>query len=232
MELFDFHYAMVLANQMYGTEMQSEDFEELGIIAFNKIGNKRSKLHSGCVVVTDDNTVELPENCSRIEALTYNFEDARFTSPLHDYGDIDSIATEQWIERNKQLTSPDYISGRYVKYTQSGNTLYLKDDFRGDTLNILYDEDIVDDEGLPQITEKEAQAIAAYVASINLFKKGLSTNNQGLIQMSQGIERKVAVLIDQARIPESISQNEMNEVLDAKTSWDRKVYGKSYKPIK
>ena len=50
--------------------------------------------------------------------------------------------------------------------------------------------------------------------------------------MSQAIERKVAVLIDQARIPESISQNEMNEVLDAKTSWDRKVYGKSYKPIK
>ena len=44
MELFDFHYAMVLANQMYGTEMQPEDFEELGIIAFNKIGNKRSKL--------------------------------------------------------------------------------------------------------------------------------------------------------------------------------------------
>lgn len=232
MELFDFHYAMVLANQMYGTEMQPEDFEELGIIAFNKIGNKRSKLHTGCVVVSEDNTVELPEDCSSVEALTYNFEDARFTSPLHDYGDIDSIVTEEWIERNKQLTSPDYISGRYVKYTQSGNTLYLKDDCKGQTLNILYNEDIVDDEGLPQITEKEAQAIAAYVTSIYLFKKGLATNNQGLLQMSQAIDRKVAVLIDQARIPDHISQNEMNEVLDAKTSWDRKVYGKSYKPIK
>lgn len=232
MELFDFHYAMVLANQFYGTEMQPEDFEELGIIAFNKIGNKRSKLHSGCVVVTQDNTVELPENCSRIEALTYNFEDARFTSPLHDYGDIDSIVTEQWIERSKQLTSPDYISGRYVKYTQNGNTLYLKDDFKGDTLNILYYEDIVDDEGLPQVTEKEAQAIAAFVASAILFKKGIATNNSNMIQLSQVLDRKTATLIDQARIPDSISQNEMNEILDAKTSWDRKVYGKSYKPIK
>lgn len=232
MELFDFHYAMVLANQLYNVDMEPEDFEELGIIAFNKIGNKRSRLHKGCVVVTNDNTIILPENCSRIEALTYNFEDARFTSPLHDYGDVDSIVTEEWIERNKQFTSPDYISGKYVKYTQSGNTLYLKDDLRNQTLNILYDEDIVDDDGLPQITEEEAQAIAAYVASINMFKKGIATNNQNLLQISQLLDRKVATLIDQARIPESLSQNEMNEVLDAKTSYDRKVYGKSYKPIK
>jgi hypothetical protein len=25
--------------------------------------------------------------------------------------------------------------------------------------------------------------------------------------------------------------NEMNEILDAKTSWNRKIYNKSYKPI-
>jgi len=30
---------MVLANQLYGVKMPEEDFEELGMIAFNKIGN-------------------------------------------------------------------------------------------------------------------------------------------------------------------------------------------------
>lgn len=50
--------------------------------------------------------------------------------------------------------------------------------------------------------------------------------------MSQLLEKKAAQYTDQARIPDHLSQNEMNEVLDAHTSYDRKVYGKSYKPLK
>jgi hypothetical protein len=34
-----------------------------------------------------------------------------------------------------------------------------------------------------------------------------------------------------ARVPMSVSQNEMNEILDANTSWNRKMYAKSFKPI-
>lgn len=231
MELFDFHYAQVLANQLYGTDMEPEDFEELGLIAFDRIGNKRSVLHNSCIKVSKDNTIILPENCGRIEALTYDFEDANFTSPWHDYGDIDSINIENNIEYTKEYTDPLYISGRYVKYTQNGNILYLKDDCRGKVLNLLYYENKTDD-GLPQITYKEALAIATYVASVQMFKKAIATNNQGLMQSSQLLERKLAYYIDQARIPDSISQNELNEILDVKSSYDRKVYGKSYKPLK
>mgnify|MGYP006934494781 CR=1 FL=1 len=64
MELFDFHYAQVLANQYYNVEMQPEDFEELGIIAFERIGNARTKLHATKLEVTKDNTVILPDNCN------------------------------------------------------------------------------------------------------------------------------------------------------------------------
>lgn len=181
MELFNFHYAMVLAKQFYNVEMEPEDFEEIGILEYNRIGNIRGKLHKSCIKVNDDNTAILPENCDEIEAVTYDFEDARFTHPLHDYGDVDSVVTEEWIERNKQYTDPFYISGRYVKYTQNGNILYLKDDIHGRTINVLYWEQDKDEDGLPKITEKEAQAIAAYVASVDYFKRGLSTNNQGLL---------------------------------------------------
>ena len=232
MELYDFHYAQVLANQLYNTDMEPEDFEELGLLAFDRIGNKRSILHKSCVKVTNDNTITLPENCGRIEALTYDFEDANFDSPLHNYGDIDSINIENNIEQTKELTSPQYISGRYVKYTTDGNTLYLKDDCRGKVLNLLYYENIVNEDDLPQITYKEALAIATYVAQVQMFKKAIATNNSGLMQMAQLLEKKLAYYIDQARIPDYISQNEINEILDTKSSYDRKVYGKSYKPIK
>ena len=45
------------------------------------------------------------------------------------------------------------------------------------------------------------------------------------------LEAKWNRLCDAARVPEYLNQNEMNEILDAKHSWDRKIFNKSYKPI-
>ena len=62
MELFDFHYAQVLANQLYNTDMEPEDFEELGLLAFDRIGNKRSILHNSCIKVSNNNTIVTVNN--------------------------------------------------------------------------------------------------------------------------------------------------------------------------
>jgi len=40
---------------------------------------------------------------------------------------------------------------------------------------------MVDDEGLPEITDKEATALATYCAYITKFKEGISTNNSSII---------------------------------------------------
>jgi len=50
--------------------------------------------------------------------------------------------------------------------------------------------------------------------------------------MASILERKWRTLCSQARVPEHISQNEWNEILDAKVNWNRKIYNKSYKPLK
>lgn len=63
------------------------------------------------------------------------------------------------------------------------------------------------------------------------YKKGLQTGNQLITQQALDLKREWSKLCDAARIAEHISQNEMNEILDAKTSWNRKVYGKSLKPL-
>nr|DAH81506.1 MAG TPA: hypothetical protein [Bacteriophage sp.] len=58
--------------------------------------------------------------------------------------------------------NPYYISGKFVKYKKVDNTLYVN---RGlDTVNVLYHATILDEEGLPDINDKEASAIAAYIA--------------------------------------------------------------------
>lgn len=229
----DFHYAMVLAHSLYGVDEELEDFEELGLIAFNKIGNKRMKLKADTLKVGEDGVVNIPCESSQLEAVTYPFEDALYNSPIYDYGDIDSIVTEHYIESRKFLTNPLYISGRYVKYSQiEPHKIQLKERIPGEIVRILYKEEVLDKDGLPQITDNEALAIATYVAQVNFFKRGLATNNNGLLQASKELERKYAIYVDQARIPDYLSQNDMNEVLDVKVSQDRKIYNKSFKPIK
>ena len=96
---------------------------------------------------------------------------------------------------------------------------------------ILYYGEELDEEGLPELTDKEVDAIACYIAMTVYYKKGLQTGNQLITQQALDLKREWSKLCDAARIAEHISQNEMNEILDAKTSWNRKVYGKSLKPL-
>ena len=65
-----------------------------------------------------------------------------------------------------------------------------------------------------------------------MFKKALLTRDQASMQLAQMLEQKWLKLCTQARVPDYINQNEMDEILNVATSWDRKRFGKSFKPIK
>lgn len=41
----EFHYALTQANLLYGIEILPEDFEEIGLVAWNFIGTKRTRLY-------------------------------------------------------------------------------------------------------------------------------------------------------------------------------------------
>jgi hypothetical protein len=49
--------------------------------------------------------------------------------------------------------------------------------------------------------------------------------------MAQELKQQWLFHCDAARVPEHISQNEMDQILNANTSWGRKTYGDSFKPI-
>ena len=50
-----------------------------------------------------------------------------------------------------------------------------------------------------------------------------------MLQIANTLKAKWDVQCDQARIDHYMSQNDWNNVLDAKTQWNRKQYNKSYK---
>ena len=226
----NFHYAMSLAQTLYDVEGDIDDLEEIGLVAYNFIGNKNTRLYRGTLDVDSTaGAIELPCNCDIIEAVTYCGEDWNYTSNQKDNGDLRSSYIENYIESRKAFTDPFYISGKYVKYKRVGNKLYV--DKGLPKVNILYQGIELDEEGLPIINDKEAIAIAEYIAYTQKYKEAIKTNNRLVLQMAQELKQQWLFHCDAARVPEYISQEEMNKVLDVQSGWGRKTYGKSYKPV-
>ena len=226
-----FFTALAQANTLYDIDLDENEFAEIGIIAFNRIGNKRTKLYKYSTTIDPKTlSVQLPCNCLYVEAVTYNFEDWQFTTNRHDLGDLNSNFVEMYIEGNKHFSSPLYLSGKYAKYELVNDTLYFDKNYG--KVNILYKGQLVDDEGLPMLTKKEIDTIALFVAFTVKYKEGLRTNNSNILSIAKDLQGQYIRSIDAARTPEHISQNDMNEILDAQVSWNRKSYGKSYKPIR
>lgn len=203
---------------------------EIGLVAYNFIGNKNTQLVSEIVNVDrKSGLVKLPCKADLIEAITYpNIEDWNQTSNIKNFGDFNSLNVEQYIEKSKQSVDPLYLSGRFVKYRREGNYIYVTENI--DQVCVLYHSEQLDEDDLPLINDKEAIAIADYIAYTIKYKEALRSNNSAIFQMAQTIKRQWLIHCDAARVPEYVNQNEMNEVLDAMSSSNRKLHGRSYKP--
>lgn len=224
---------MSLAQTLYGVDLKEEDYEEIGLVAWGLIGNKRTRTYrySTCMNACDsDNTIQLPCNADILEAVTTGWEDWGNVTNYTANGDTYSGAVEQYIEGRKSFHDPLYQSGKFIKYERVGDTLYLDRPYN--QVSILYRGVILDDEGLPELTDKEALAIATYCAWVTKYKEGLVTNNQNIVQMANTLKQQWNVQCDQARCDDYLSQNEWDQILDAKTNWGRKQYSKSFKLYK
>lgn len=231
---YSFNTAYTQAKELYGVELDPNEFESIGLIAWDRIGNKNVRLYRYMVepVKNSDGQyqIDLPCNCDIIEAVTASYEDYQKTSPINIAGNTQSGWIEGYTESRKFNTPFLYSSGKYVKYEQVGQSIYLADKF--DKIFILYKGVVVDDTGLPFLNTKEVDAIAAFCAYTYDFRRARLTKDGSTFQMAQFMENKWKTLCSAARVPEYITQNEMDEILNVQTSWDRKRFGKSFKPIK
>lgn len=226
----NFNTIFEILQLLYNIDMDDEDAIDIGLIAWNKIGNHNFRLFRFRGKVGKDGKVDLPCNCPEdgLEAVTYDFEDWQYTSNMLVNGDYNSAFTEHYIEGRKALKDSFYMHGRYVKYDKGYRCIYVHDHIP--YVNIMYKGPIVDDNGLPYITNKEAEAIACYIAYTEKFKQGWQTNNKDSLQTAQLLEQRWKQLCSQAKV-RYLNQNDMNEILDAKSSWNRHLFGKSQKPI-
>ena len=227
----NFKYSISLAQMLYDVDINDMDtLIEIGLVAYQFIGNKNTQLKKEIVAVNQKTgAVKLPCKSDLVEAITDpRVEDWNYTSNIKNFGDFDSLNTEQYIEKSKWSKDPLYISGRFIKYRQEGDYIYVTEPI--EQVCILYHSEQLDEDDLPLINDKEAIAIADYIAYTIKYKEALRSNNQAVFQMAQTIKKQWQIHCDAARVPEYISQNEMNDLLEVTSSYNRKLHGKSYKP--
>ena len=222
--------AQYQAKLLYGADIKDDDFEELALVALPQIGNHHTELKKIRVKLDENLCVKLPCDCKLIESVTYDFEDPYLSSNIHDNGDYFKTHTEHYIEDRKHFQDAYYERGRLVNYQQIGDTLKFERNYG--PITIEYHAELQDEDGLPLVNDKEINAIAAFCAYYVLYRKGLTTSNPNFLKLSEQPHRDWINFCSQARNPEWLSQNDVDKILNSKSSFDRKVYNKSFKPIK
>lgn len=234
MNQYPFKTAYTQARELYALELNPDEFESMGITAWDRIGNRQYKLYLYKIEPSQDELenwyIDLPCNVDQIEAVTADYEDYQKTSNQYLAGHTQNGWIEGYIETRKYNTGTLYPSGKFIKYRQEGNRLILSDKFN--LVYILYKGFVADDEGLPYLNWKEVEAIASFCAYAYNFRMAIVTRDQSTLQLSQLLEQKWKTLCTQARVPDYINQNEWDEILNVQTSWDRKRFGKSFKAIR
>ena len=236
MELFNFKTAYTQTKELYGLELIPDEFETLGIIAWEKIGNKMEHLKNVILPVEklDENNgvVVLPCDVDKIESITIDYPDYQTTSNVAETPLVYNQYVEKYIDiRKGENQSSIYKPGKLIKY-RIIDSRNIEVSLTGGNVNILYKSIIYDEDGLPILNAKEVDAIAAYCAYSHFFKQSLMTRDQNTFQLAQVLDQKWKDLCSHARTPMYLSQNDFDAIGDVRYSWDRKSYGKTYKPVR
>lgn len=224
---YNFRHIINHLQDHYDVTMNEEDFENIALYAWQIIGNRRTKLYR-LTKDTINKTIELPCNLDIIESIHSGTPDYQRTSNVRDNNNFFQHR-EAVVDARADFTHPLYHPGKLLNYRQEGGLIVFDKDYFGVT--IVYRGVIADEDGLPIVNFKELQAISAYCAYTHYYKKALITKDQSLMQIAKDIQQTWKRTCANARTPELMTQNEMDEILDVMYSWDRKRYGISFKPV-
>ena len=225
----------------YQISLETDDFIERGYYIWRDIGNIATKTNHFDVTVPADGVVSLPNDCEFVESVTATSEvmpDTLKNSTRSKYS-MDSGGWKQDSRPAKDSTSAEdsvkasdqYSYGVSVNYSTGDGfiqvtspTMYKR------PIRIRYSAIHLDKDGLPFINDNEVHAIAGNLALQEAEQK-LFQGMKGADVLVQYLKPEADRLLQAAKTPERISDDELDKALDIKASWDRKVYGRRFSPI-
>lgn len=230
MKFYPLKSALADLYDMHGLSLNEDEFETYAFKALEYIGNWYGETVTEQFLVKD-HLVTLPDECYDIEQVTKMTEDFKSTDSIYRENYANQII-EDYIEQRKGERTPAlYQKGGFIDFEQiNANTIRVKED--GIYVYIMYRKRLVDEDGLPMITHKELDAVSAFCLYVYNSKKLNLTKDKSTAELLPMYQQNWLKKCDNARTPDYLSQNDMDELGNAITRWDRKTYNISHKIVK
>jgi len=224
----------------YGLHVDEYDYLDIAVDVLRDIRHYGTSEYYAIVNTDEEGNFPLPCNVSMIDAVTgrkqgiKQFKDRIKYEMLDNYGNDHFFKAENisrtldWDSYFKPgltgLVNPD----GYISYQLNNDTVMLGKDYKNTSVVIAFTGISVDEEGFPLINRKQANALAASAAKYHILKKAMKGEAK-YVNMIELISGECARLVQAASIPENITDNELDELLDAKVTFNRKTFGRPTK---
>jgi len=241
----DLMSAYMILKRRYGIDITPDDFIEEAYLAFKEINSVPVKYYYYVTKPSDPDSmaIQLPCNLYRILSITstpMNSDGFKDIEPYMEFRNNRDAKTQFYniLAGNSDLKTyhlndtPYTGLGTYIKYEYiegEDSTIQIMDKRLFDKeIHIVFEGIAVNKEGLPLITRKHAVAIAAKVALVFATRMSFK-GNQAMVQMVPFLQQESARLAQAAAIPEHITDNELDEMLNEFSRYERKRYNRSFK---
>lgn len=217
----------------YGIGMDEDTFIEKAYYIWRKIGNIATQTARVTVKVPSDLIIELPAGVEFISSVTTTSHLDYRTSLTNTSGGTQEESSPDislLSEESAAKASPFYANGDIVNYELGVNNSCIKilaSSMVNKNILVIYTIIDSDKDGLPLLNDKEVEALSANLA-LQEAEKDLFMNKKGADVKLSYIAPIAEKLLLSARITEKISDNELDKLLDIKTSWDRKSFGNKF----
>lgn len=241
---------LAMLKTKYGMHMDEYDYLDIAVDALRDIRHFGTTKYIGMAKVGLKGDIAIPCYADSIDAVTTRhmakkvFKD-RETVVLYDetdgdyfysfYNNVTNVGygkTMPTIDIDDPFNNPlghdNALPGLayrrdpgYIEYTLSGREIKVAANRAGESIGIAFTGLAVDIEGYPLITRKQANALAAISAKY-LAILGVNKGNKALAAVLEFYITESARLKQAASIAEDISDNELDTLLDAKTTFNRK----------
>ena len=235
----------------YGIHVDEYDYLDIAVDALRDIRHFGTTQYLGMAKVRAGGKVTIPCYADSIDAVTTRhmakkvFKD-RVTVKLYDekldgdyfysfYNNVKNVGYgsampsvhfdnpyEDTFGIDNSLPGLAYRRDRgYIPYTLQTGEIQVAANRAGESIGVAFTGLAVDLEGFPLITRKQANALAAAAARYHALKEA-GSGNKAMAAMVEFYTSEAARTKQAASIAEDISDNEIDDLLDAKTTFNRK----------
>lgn len=227
MKFYPLYSAAAHMYDFEGLDLKPDEFEIYAYRALEIIGNYWGETVTE-VFKIENFIIPLPEECEYIEQVTRTGEDYLMTDNIYREN-YSKSEIENYVESRKRKKPILYQKGGFISYEQIGNSLRFKE--TGIPVLIMYRRRLLDEDGHPMITRDEAEAISAFCLFAYNKRKLNQTKDRIVAELLPMYKQTWDTKCSSARVHEYINQNDIDELSNALTSWDRKVHNISKKNI-